>query len=85
MAGKLWFKAKSYGGGWAPSSWEGWLVIGLFIIFEVCIFRRLDLQSHSASDTLRPFFIYTIGALIVLLAICFYKGEKLGWRWGDKK
>ncbi|MCX6717702.1 MAG: hypothetical protein NTU76_03445 [Candidatus Taylorbacteria bacterium] len=24
---KLWFKRKTYGWGWVPSSWEGWFVV----------------------------------------------------------
>jgi hypothetical protein len=84
MIHKLWFKAKRYGWGWTPCSWEGWLVLTLFIVFEYFDFMRLDRYSHSNSDTLRPFIIDTFIAIIVLIFICYKKGEKPKWRWGGK-
>jgi len=36
------------------------LFISLFLIFTIFNFIRIDSSSHSASDTLRPFFIQTI-------------------------
>jgi hypothetical protein len=82
MTKKLWFKAKRYGWGWTPSSWQGWLVLAIFVMFEVWNFRRLDIVSHSASDTIRPFVIQTFIATGVLLLVCWYTGEKPRWRWG---
>ena len=82
MTKKLWFRAKTYGWGWTPCSWEGWLVIILFIIFEWWNFMRLDAVSHSNSDTVRPFVVQTFLAVFILLYISYKKGEKPGWRWG---
>ena len=28
---------------------------------------------------------YTSGIAIILVAICYWKGEKPGWRWGDSE
>jgi hypothetical protein len=81
---KLWFKAKNYGWGWYPSSWEGWAVLAGFLAVSVWIFRDVDSQSHSVSDTLYgvlvPFFVLTAA----LLAVCWKTGEKPEWRWGGK-
>ena len=46
--------------GWLPRpvSWQGWLVVGLALLFCAQIFRALDRHSHSASDTLYHFFPY---------------------------
>jgi hypothetical protein len=79
---KLWFKNKTYGWGWTPASWEGWVVVILFVSFVYFDFKRLDIVSHSASDTLRPYFIDLFFALVVLFWICYIKGEKPQWRWG---
>jgi hypothetical protein len=84
MTKKLWFKAKRYGWGWTPCSREGWTVIFVFVGALVLDFQRLDVSSHSAGDTLRPFFIDTFIALVILVCICWYKGEKPYWRWGEK-
>lgn len=80
---KFWFKAKRYGYGWYPSSWEGWLVLLLHISFNVWNFLRLDIKSNSASDTLRPFIIGAFLSTALLIFICYKKGEKAYWRWGE--
>jgi hypothetical protein len=85
MAQKLWFKAKRYGFGWTPASWEGWLVVVTFVAFEWWNFVRIDITSHSNSDTIRPFIIQSFMAVIVLIYICYRTGEKLGWRWGNPR
>jgi hypothetical protein len=85
MTKKLWFRAKRYGWGWAPCSLEGWLCIVAYTIFLVWNFLRLDKVSHSNSDTLRPFVIQMLLATVILIVIAYYKGEKPGWRWRDKK
>ena len=28
---QLWFKAKKYGYGWYPATWQGWLVILVYL------------------------------------------------------
>ena len=83
MNNKLWFKTKRYGWGWTPCSWEGWVVIVAFLIFQYWNFLRLDKVSHSNSDTIRPFIIQTFLVVIILIIICYKKGEKPRWRWGN--
>ncbi len=46
-----------------------WLLNVLFIVLSVMNFIRIDSQSHSASDTLRPFIIQSA---ILLLALFFF-------------
>jgi len=43
---------------------------------------RIDSTSHSSSDTLLPFFLETVGIIVVLIIICYLKGEKPHWQWG---
>lgn len=72
---KLWFKAKHYGWGWYPCSWEGWLALLIwFALFMVSI-RMLD---HEWLKNLIVVSIFTA----ILIGICYKKGEKPGWRWG---
>ena len=74
---KLWFKAKCYGWGWYPSTWQGGLVtllsIWIFIIFWTKIMRGEDVLINS---------IIIILDFIALLVICYRTGEKPRWRWG---
>ena len=81
---KLWFKRKRYGWGWTPSSWEGWLTIAIFLVLTILNFRRIDAVQHSGSDTLINFVPQTCILVLVLLLICWQKGEKPRWQWGEK-
>ena len=29
---KVWFKAKEYGWGWYPSSWQGWIILLIYLL-----------------------------------------------------
>lgn len=78
----LWFKTKTYGWGWTPSTWQGWLVIVLYFVINGGAFFFFDASSHSASDTLRPFFIVVAVSTAALLALCYRYGETPRWRWG---
>lgn len=80
MTKKLWFRAKTYGWGWAPCSWEGWLVLAFFILMIIWSVSKAEINSES------PLYIFVRVFLIVaiLIFICYKKGEKPGWRWGRK-
>lgn len=81
---KLWFKAKMYGWGWQPTSWQGWGVLALYIVALWVNIRNVNMYTHSSSDVLVnaaiPFIINTV----YLLIICYCKGERPRWRWGEK-
>ena len=79
----LWFKAKKYGWGWTPISWQGWFVIIVYVIVNVKYFTLIDKNSHSGSDTLISFSPIFILTTVILLIICYKKGEKPEWRWGE--
>lgn len=80
-----WFKAKLYGWGWVPATWQGWAVLLLFVLLMVLDFLRIDAGSHSASDTLVAFVPQTFLLAFLLLLVCYAKGEKPRWQWGLPK
>jgi hypothetical protein len=82
---KLWFKAKKYGYGWYPVTWQGWAVVGLYVVGMVAIFRDVDKGSHSGSDTLFGIFVPMALMTIALILVCTHKGEPAEWRWGKKE
>jgi hypothetical protein len=63
-----WFKRK--GIFFIPKSLIGWAIMLIGIIFAIYVFIDIDSRSHSASDTLRPFFIILliIGVVYTLIA-----------------
>jgi hypothetical protein len=81
---KLWFKAKTFGWGWQPVSWEGWVLTLLYIVALVQVALTTNAQAHSGSDFLISFSIPFIVNTIFFLTICYIKGEKPGWHWGEK-
>ena len=81
---KIWFKRKYFGWGWYPYSWEGWLTIFVLAALNILIFRRVDLESNSSSDTLIKFFVQFILSIFILIFICYKKGEKPRWQWNGK-
>jgi len=77
-----WFKNKIYGWGWTPAKWQGWATILIFVVLLVLNFLRIDFTSHSTSDTVRPFIIQAAVLILVLIFVCYKKGEKPRWQWG---
>lgn len=77
---KLWFRAKTYGWGWYPSTWQGFLVILVWAI----IFTFLVIRFTKTLDFVTNYSLIFI-SLVILIYICYKKGEKPKWRWGKKK
>lgn len=79
-----WFKAKRYGWGWYPATWQGWAVTVIFVIFILSNFKAINAVSHSESETLLAFTPNAFIATTILICICYLMGEKPEWRWGGK-
>ena len=79
---KIWFPAKKYGLGWGlPIAWQGWVVVSAYILL---VTGGAFFLSGSAAN--RIWLSSYIGVLtIFLIFICWKKGEKMEWRWGNKK
>jgi hypothetical protein len=73
---KYWFPVKKYGWGWGPPNcWQGWAVIGVWVAIQVC---AAILLVHQI-----PIYIAFAAAMtVVLITICWLKGEPPRWRWG---
>ena len=60
-------------------SWGKWLLAILFVVLSVVNFIRIDSQSHSVSDTIRPFVIQSaIFLIIIFLVFSFVFGKNKG-------
>lgn len=83
---KYWFKPKTYGWGFVPISWEGWLMTLIFIgILLGCAYLDNFFSPQiQVWDTV--IFLGQL-AFFMLIFIFIAKPEtkgKLKWRWGDK-
>ncbi len=75
MDQKLWFKAKRFGWGWTPSTWEGWTVIAVYAVSVIV--STLYGQDHQPLHG-----TFLVLATVLLIWICRRKGENPTWRWG---
>ena len=84
---KLWFKQKSYGWGWTPSTWQGWVVLGVHILGLLVASRIFlkDAPEDELSRELVYFLIWTFVQSGILIYITYKKGPKPEWRWGREK
>ena len=75
---QFWFPAKKYGWGWGiPNCWQGWLVYTAYLVL-------LCGGAFFISKERELFSVYTVVLSIVLIIICYLKGEKPRWRWGKE-
>lgn len=82
---KLWFRRKTYGWGWTPITWEGWLVTFITVLIPIGIKFALKIMEFQRS--LQYFYMWASVPLLLmsLTLICFRYGEKPKWQWGIKK
>jgi len=91
---KLWFRAKEFGWGWFPISWQGWLVTVIYALLFTISFLIFFGWVGAATESqigLRDLmfgileFLVVIGLLSYsLFRICTKFGEEPKWRWGNK-
>lgn len=84
MSKNLWFKAKTYGWGWTPATWEGWVVVAVYVGLVVALVRRIEEGVHSARETILEVTLPIIVLTTILIAISYWKGEPPRWRWGKE-
>ncbi len=77
---KLWFRAKLYGYGWTPASWQGWLVLAIYLggVIGLSVFMDSLLTFWQVLAIVVSFIVQTV----LLLIICVLTGERARWRWG---
>lgn len=78
-----WFKRKLYGWGWTPARWQGWATLLFYLVFVVLDFIRIDRVTYSSGDTLGQFLPQAFLLTLVLIVVCYKKGESPKWQWGD--
>ncbi len=73
---QIWFPAKRYGWGWGvPTCWQGWAVLGAYLAVVFGI-------TPLADRHLAVYLALVVVATLVLIGVCWAKGEPPRWRWG---
>jgi hypothetical protein len=74
----IWFPAKRYGWGWGPPvAWQGWVVLAVWIalLFAGLLwFAPMSPMVHT---------LHALGMGALLIVVCWAKGERPRWRWGN--
>jgi hypothetical protein len=88
---KPWFKAKRYGIGWVPASWQGWVITltySLIVVGSSVVFTRVAtsspdaLGSSFASDILiGRFCIWIFILTLFFFWVCYKTGDAAVWHW----
>ena len=72
---KFWFPAKTFGWGWGvPVVWQGWVVLGAYGLLLGLGFAWLGARGGQVA---------AVVLTVLLVFICWLKGERPRWRWGD--
>lgn len=84
---RYWFKAKRYGFGWYPASWEGWIVMLVWLIAFVRLVLLFMRHMRTTGDIRNLYWYLPLAILITgaLMYIAWLKGEPPRWRWGGDK
>lgn len=85
---KLWFKRKLYGWGWTPVTWQGWLVVLVYIVLIIALVSMREEAIPGNPDSGSSFLVLggpVIVLTLLLIFICYKKGEKPRWNWGWPK
>ena len=85
MEKKRWFKAKYFGWGWYPCSWQGWVIVLMYVFALISNVIFINNHVNSNSDFLIQFVPQTYIMTVFLIIICYTTGEKPGWHWSFKK
>lgn len=83
--GGHWFKRKLYGWGWVPVTWQGWAVTFIFVALIIINAIRFNPEIHTEKEVLMKFIPQTVVLILILIGICYLKGEKPRWQWGFPK
>ena len=82
MKRPIWFKAKTYGYGWYPATWQGWLIILLWaVLLGLNAWRLMSTDMPPVENTIE-FVAETLVMTAALIYISYKTGEPPRWRWG---
>lgn len=82
--GRPWFKAKQYGWGWYPASWQGWTCMTAHIAVIVASIYLMHRYGEVSAYTVPFALLAAISSSLALVAVAWKKGETPHWNWGKK-
>jgi len=80
----IWFKRKSYGWGWYPCCWSGWMAIFGFFIAMILSAAIISEQTLDDANFVMIFIPTVLILVLILFILCLLRGEKPCWCWAGK-
>jgi hypothetical protein len=81
---KYWFRAKWFGWGWTPATWQGWIAT-IILVGTIVFFSQTLTETASFSDVLLGFLLPTGLVTSAFIYLAYKTGEKPRWSWGKPK
>ena len=81
---KRWFKARRFGWGWTPCSFEGWLVtvISVLALIGADLFAIATPKTAPERNTVVILVLcWNVIVIGLTVTICWKTGERPRWRW----
>lgn len=77
---KYWFKPKAFGYGATPTTWEGWVVVAVFIVY------LLSISMLITEGNVGNYFLYFVVGIVALIIISKKRTDgEWKWNFGIKK
>jgi hypothetical protein len=80
----LWFKRRLYGWGWTPATWQGWLIVAVYIALVLAFASTVD-DNSPLREVFFTFIFPVVLLTVTLIRICYKKGEEPRFQWGNPK
>lgn len=85
MKDRYWFKRRRYGYGWVPTTWQGGLVVAVFLFVLILGLVLLkDVPENTYTKEVGYYLALVFGSAILMILISYLKGPRPKWRWGKK-
>ena len=80
---KYWFRKRKYGAGLTPATWQGWLLLIVFVLLFLSIPHLNGNLNYPANRT--KIIVEIVILVAAFIGVVCWKGEKpIQWRWGKK-
>lgn len=85
MSSGYWFKRRRYGYGWIPVTWQGWLLVGAYLLIVVSgAAAFLDAPGQDQPKEIGFYLLFVALATVGLIQITLRRGPRPRWRWGKR-
>ncbi len=81
---KLWFRAKSFGWGWYPITWQGWIATIAYVLLIVMTVSEVD-KNTPVQQIIKDFLVPFVLSSTLFFMLAWKTGERPTWQWGFKR